>query len=501
MEIRPYQDEAIEGTFKAWEEFDRVLGVMGTGGGKTCIAAEIARRRASVGPTLFLADAQQLVYQTADKFQQMVGLWSAIEMADSRAQIGDKVVVATTQSIALRLDKWPKDYFKTLIIDEAHRNTLGEQAQKVLTYFTGMKVLGMTATPKRCDKKQLGSYYETIAFEIGLVRLITEKWLSRITIKSIPLDIDTSKLRVVAGDYRDSDVAEAISPHLLRCAELLKSEAPGRKTVAFLPLIDVSKAFCAACNSVGLRAVHVDGNDREGMKADYDVICNASLLTTGWDEPSIDCVLPLKLTRSLPMLSQMIGRGTRLFPGKSDVLVLDPLYLASKKNVKGLLRPASLIARTEEEADDLQEVLDSGRQTDLLRAESNAKELRKNKLLDMIRAAARYKRREIDAVEFAMSLGDSDLADYEPEMAWESKKPSAKQIATLAKFGFGADSIKDKGYASKLLDILIKRAHAHMATAKQVKWLMRFNHPSPWTATFADASAFLDEHFKGTKAS
>ena len=495
MQERPYQNEAIEGTFKAWEEFDKVLGVMATGGGKTVVAAEIARRRASAGPTLFIADAQELVNQTADKFLQMAGLWTSVEMASSRAQLGDQIVVATTQSLARRLDRWPANYFATIIVDEAHRNTLGEQAQKVLTYFTGAKVLGMTATPFRSDKKQLGSYYETIAFEIGLVRLITEKWLSRITIKSIPLEIDTSRLRIVGGDYRDDDVAEAISPHLRRCAELLKTEAPGRKTVTFLPLIEVSKAFCAACNDIGLRAVHVDGNDREGLKADYDVICNASLLTTGWDEPSIDCVLPLKITRSLSLLSQMIGRGTRIFPGKKDVLLLDPLYLASKRGMEKMLRPARLIAKTEEEADDLQEALDAGGQMDLLDAESRATENRKQKMLEALRAAARRQRREIDVIEFAMSLGDSDLANFEPEMKWEEAPPTDKQLSLIHSFGFDPLKITSRGQASKLISRLKQRRESHLATAKQVRWLIHFGYPLAHTATFDQAKTFLDKAF------
>ena len=131
----------------------------------------------------FLADAKELVYQAADKLGKWAGVVADVEMADNHAMPGSRLVVATTQSIARRLDKYPRDAFGLVIVDEAHRNTMGAQAQSVLEYFSSAKVIGITATPFRSDKKELGSFYERIASEIGLVRLIKEGFLSRITIE------------------------------------------------------------------------------------------------------------------------------------------------------------------------------------------------------------------------------------------------------------------------------------------------------------------------------
>src|SRR5436190_22721102 len=155
MDFRPYQREFVEAVFGSLVEFERVLGVSPTGSGKTCMAGELIRRAGC--PTLFLADAKELVYQAADKLGKWSGLTADVEMADAHAQPSSKLVVATTQSIARRLAKYAKDAFGLIIVDEAHRNTLGEQARSVLDYFSSAQVVGITATPFRSDKRQLGS--------------------------------------------------------------------------------------------------------------------------------------------------------------------------------------------------------------------------------------------------------------------------------------------------------------------------------------------------------
>jgi len=154
---RAYQSEFVDAVIADLRSHDRVLGVAATGGGKTIIASMIMSK--ARGRCLFLADAKELVTQNADKFHKFTGETAAVEMAADKVDIEDspKVVVATTQSIARRLEKYPRDYFSLIIVDEAHRNTVGEQAQSVINYFDA-KLLGMTATPFRSDRKQLGDY-------------------------------------------------------------------------------------------------------------------------------------------------------------------------------------------------------------------------------------------------------------------------------------------------------------------------------------------------------
>ena len=460
------------------------------------MAGEIIRRCLPDGPCLFIADATELVRQAADKLGSWTGLIPQVEMADAHAQPGDRLVVGSTQTLCRRLDRWPRDYFKLIVVDEAHRNTLGGMAQKVLGHFAPAQVVGITATPFRSDKQQLGTYYQTVTCEIGLVRLIREGWLSRILIRSVPAGIDLTHVRTVAGDYRDDDLGQAIEPHLLRCAEILAEHAPRRRTVVFLPLIDTSRKFVAACQSLGLRAVHVDGTDRAGLDAfrsrQADIIANAQLLSTGWDQPDVDCVMVLRPTKSLVLYSQMIGRGTRICEGKDHLLVLDPLFLSDSMD---LIRPARLLAHTPTEAQELQEVLDGADGLDLLDAAERAAGERRQRLAEELAARAHRNQRTVDALEFALSLGDAGLADYEPETAWEGQPPTGPQVQLLARAGFDLNHITCKGHASKLIDLVFRRRELGLATPKQVRWLTRFNHPSPHLATFEEASAYLNHKF------
>ena len=120
-----------------------------------------------------------------------------------------------------------------------------------------------------------------------------------------------------------------------------------RKTVVFLPLIKTSQKFRDLLNTYGFRAAEVNGqsDDRRQVLADFDagkynVLCNSMLLTEGWDCPSVDCVVVLRPTKVRSLYSQMVGRGTRLSPGKSDLLLLDFLWMTDKHE---LCRPADLV--------------------------------------------------------------------------------------------------------------------------------------------------------------
>lgn len=503
MSIRPYQSEFIDSTFEALMEFDRVLGVAPTGSGKTVMAGELIRRAAC--RCLFLADAKELVHQAADKLGKWSGLIADVEMGDSHAQPGSPLVVATTQSIARRLEKYPKDAFGMIVVDEAHRNTLGAQASLVLEYFAGAQVVGITATPFRSDKRKLGSFYQKIAIDIPLVRLIREGWLSKIVIKSVPSGIDLSGVRTVAGDFNEADLGAVVTPHLDALARILKENAAGRRVVAFLPLIETSRQFVACCNQYGFKAVHVDGVDRSNLKkfvtGEADVICNASLLSTGWDEPSVDCVYILRPTKSFVLYSQMVGRGTRIHPGKADLLVLDPLFLS---DTMGLIRPARLVAKDDEQARRMDAALSTGRQMDLLDAQEEAvtgiESDRHASLIARLKECAKRKARTVDAVDFACALGDTDLAEYEPQTDAEAAAVTSGQASALERAGFVVAELKGRGHATEILDRVFTRRTAGLATPKQLKWLIKYKHPSPQTATFGEATAFLDLKWNVRKA-
>ena len=147
--LRPYQEAAVEAVSCEWEDGkDRVLIVLPTGTGKTIVFSAIAFDRAHIGRVLILAHRGELLEQAADKLKKSTGLVSSLEKAESTC-LGswNRVTVGSVQTLQrpARLERFAPDYFSTIIIDEAH-HALSDGYQTVLNYFSGAKVLGVTAT-------------------------------------------------------------------------------------------------------------------------------------------------------------------------------------------------------------------------------------------------------------------------------------------------------------------------------------------------------------------
>jgi superfamily II DNA or RNA helicase len=507
MELRPYQQEAVARTLKCWTQYDRVLGVASTGAGKTVIAAAVIQSRLAQGPALFLAHRDELLSQAIDKLQRATGIVAAREQAINRAGLSDSVVVASVQSLhAARLEGWPRDHFRTLIIDECHRSA-AKIYRTVLEHFTAAKTLGITATPDRSDQRSLGEIFEEIAFEIELPELIEQGYLAPIRVETLPLQVD---LAGVGLDSRgDIDVTQAggvVAPYLdALAAELVQRR--DRKTLVFLPLVELSKRFAAAARAQGLAAEHVDGNspDRKEILARYAnnetrLLSCSALLLEGWDEPSIDCVCIMRPTQSRTVYVQALGRGTRIHKGKDHLLVLDPLWLSSEHQ---LVRPANLVSRDAVEAQVITEALSA--EPDLLRAKQRAKEVslaelqaRAAQLAAQLKVGSRRERQIFDALEASATFAVPELANFEPVVVWHSEPLTSRQGDSLRAFGIDPASVRNRGHGSLILDHLHRRRRANLASYRQLRFLVRFGHPQPLQTTFEEASAFLDRRF-GTR--
>jgi len=215
MILRPYQQESIESVLRKWSEFNRLLGVAPTGSGKTINFAHIANARAQTGRVLILAHRDELIDQARDKLFAACALLTSKEKAEDYADLDAGVVVGSVQTLSRnnRLQRFARDHFHTVIVDEAHR-TLADSYLRILNHFNHAKTLGVTATPDRGDRRSLGQYYEDIAFEISLLDLVKERWLCPIRIKTVPLQIDISKVGIRAGDYSEEEIAQALEPML-----------------------------------------------------------------------------------------------------------------------------------------------------------------------------------------------------------------------------------------------------------------------------------------------
>ena len=497
MELRPYQEEARRAVEDAWlNGTKRTLLVLPTGCGKTIVFAKITEDMARKGHrVLILAHRGELLQQAADKLKSATGLGCAVEKAEQSC-LGSwfSVTVGSVQSLQRdkRLEQFPEDYFGTIIVDEAH-HCLSEGYQKVLRHFEPADVLGVTATPDRGDMRNLGEYFESLAYEYSLAKAIREGYLSPIKAMTIPLKLDLSQVSIQSGDFKAGDIATALDPYLEQIACEMQNYCSDRKTVVFLPLIATSKKFRDILNEKGFRAAEVNGNsdDREQVLKDFDegkynVLCNSMLLTEGWDCPSVDCVIVLRPTKIRSLYSQMVGRGTRLFPGKDHLLLLDFLWHTERHE---LCHPASLICENKEVADKVTANMEkeAGCPMDIIEAEEKASSdviaEREEALAKKLEEMKKRKGKLVDPLQFEMSIQAEDLSSYVPSFGWEMAPPSQKQISALEKAGIFPDEIDNAGKAAKLLERLNNRRAAGLSTPKQIRCLegRGFQHVGSWS--------------------
>lgn len=504
MELRPYQKESMESVFEQWEEVDKTLLVLPTGCGKTIVFAKITEQCVKGGKrVLILAHRGELLEQAADKIAKTTGLGCATEKAEqSSLNTWYRIVVGSVQTLMRekRLNQFDRDYFDVIIIDEAH-HCISDSYQKVLQYFSNAKVLGVTATPDRGDMKNLGSYFESLAYEYSLPKAIKEGYLCPIKAQTIPLKLDLSGVSQQAGDFKTSDIDTALDPYLFQIGDEMRKYCTNRKTVVFLPLVKTNQKFTHILNELGFRAVEVNGgsDDRAEVLQDfesgkYNVLCNSMLLTEGWDCPSVDCVVVLRPTKVRALYSQMVGRGTRLCEGKKELLLLDFLWHSERHE---LCHPAHLISENEEVAKQItKNIAEAGCPIDLEEAEVKAQEdvvaQREEALAEQLQKMRNRKRKLVDPLQFEMSIQAEDLTNYVPAFGWEMGPATDKQIKTLEKLGIYPDSIDNAGKAARILDKLDKRRMAGLTTPKQIRFLESrgFSHVGTWQ--FDSAKHLID---------
>ena len=500
VKLRPYQEEAVLAVRDEWASGRKsTLLTMATGVGKTTVFGEIARRCVDNGSgVLVIAHRGELIDQAATRLSGMCGMPVAIEKAERRwddiAEIGMPVCVGSVQTLqGDRLDAFPLETYKVLVIDEAH-HAVSESYRRIIDRHkeNGGYLLGVTATADRADKRGLAEVFDSIAYEYPLARAVAEGYLCPIRAKCLPLQIDLTDVKVSHGDFQANELGSALDPYIPEVARVMAGECAGKKTVCFLPLVSTSEKMADALNEAGLRAVAASGYDSKEERArkkdmfergEYDVLCNSMLYTEGWDCPSVDCVVVLRPTKSRSLYAQMVGRGTRLAPGKDHLLLLDFLWMTERHD---LARPASLLGKEPKVAEIMEEKMRDGEEWDIEQcaeeAERDAAAEREASLARELAAMRKRKKKLVDPLQFATSIQDLDLMDFRPTFLWECEKPTDQQLKTIEKFGVDSEGIESRGQASALIDALVKRADSHLATAKQIRCLERygFKHVGGW---------------------
>lgn len=336
VELRPYQTEVIAKVDAAVAEGKRrILLVAPTGAGKTIVATAIIKAAVERrGRVLFLSHRRELQVQAHSKLFE-IGVDAGVIQAGIEPRPHVRVQVASVQTLwarAMRSRSMDLPEADIVIVDEAH-HVLAKTYRKIIDSYANAVVIGLTATPCRGDGKGLGNAFDVIVECPSVQELIDLGFLvpTKVFAPSIP---DLAGVQVRQGDYVAGQLEAAMNkPALIGDAvEHYHKHAKDRRTVVFASGVAHSVHLRDEFRRSGVMAEHIDGStpaeERDRILArfaagDVEVICNVAVLTEGFDCPDIGAIILARPTRSLGLFRQMIGRGLRPAPSKSDVVILD----------------------------------------------------------------------------------------------------------------------------------------------------------------------------------
>lgn len=416
--IVPYyfQNEAIIAATRDLDHLDSTAIVLPTGCGKTITfgimtkyATEVHDRR-----VLVLAHRGELLEQAQQKLR-LIGVDSVLEKAEhcGRTELQDatmnilrgnvRTVVASVATLqGKRLEKWDRDYFDLIITDEAHHFP-AKSYQNIRNHFAKAKHIGATATFNRRDKINLLRYYQNVAYEYRLDQAIREGYLCRIPTVRANVEIDLRGIRTIGRDFNEADLADRIEPMIEQMANAVRENIGNRKGLIFTPCVRSAQLFSDALNSLKIssQSLNYQSANRSWVlesfrKNNFQVLCNCTLLTEGYDQPDISFIGLARATTSWGLLAQMVGRGTRPAQGKENCLILDYGWQVEDKHK--LVRPVHLMIPSDEKVNPRSLKLaeektgTDGEPVDILEAWETSETQRKEE--DRIAAEAAEKERE-----------------------------------------------------------------------------------------------------------
>lgn len=348
--------------------------------------------RGRPGRAIVLCHRDELITQAAGKIAAIAPeLSTGIVKAEIDQRDAD-VVIASVQSLHdRRLRDFPRD-FATVIVDEAHHSisTTWRHAMWYLRCFEdpGPLTVGFTATPGRGDGRALSAVWQEIVHEFSLLSGIVGGYLCDVRGQIAGTSMDLSNVRQVAGDYSASWLAREMerSEAIPQIADAWVKHGQGRKTLAFTPDVATAHELAAALRERGVAAEAADGSTDAGIRRDIlarfkrgetQVAVNCGLWTEGFDEPSVACVLIARPTRSKVLFSQMAGRGTRPYPGKQDLLLLDVTGISAHHDLQTVSSLAGLPEKSRADngqsvLEALEEIAEGGKDLTLTLAETEA---------------------------------------------------------------------------------------------------------------------------------
>ncbi|KAB8307282.1 DEAD/DEAH box helicase [Erwinia endophytica] len=350
--LRPYQQEAVDATLRYFRRSRQpAVIVLPTGAGKSLVIAELARL--ARGRVLVLAHVKELVAQNHSKYQAY-GLEADIFAAGlQRKESHSKVVFGSVQSVARNLSQFDSE-FTLLIVDECHRISDADdsQYQQILSYLRlrnpQLRLLGLTATPYRLGKGWIYQFhyhgmvrgdastlFRDCIYELPLRYMIKHGFLVPPERLDMPVvQYDFSRLGVQQnGLFSEADLnrelkqQQRITPHIIQ--QIVEFAQDRLGVMIFAATVAHAKEILGLLpNSKALISAETPATERDTLITAFKArqlryMVNVAVLTTGFDAPHVDLIAILRPTESVSLYQQIVGRGLRLYPGKTHCLILD----------------------------------------------------------------------------------------------------------------------------------------------------------------------------------
>ena len=549
MELRSYQQRALDNIRNEFTKVDSTLLVHPTGAGKTIIFSHLAKEYMEKGRIMVLAHMEELVGQAWRKLDKVTGESPDTEMGEwSSNEWGaykSNIVVGTIQTQISkrgddrRMHKFDPDEFSLLIIDEAH-HAAAQSYRRVIDYYRqnkNIKILGATATPDRADEKALGEIFESVADEYEIVDAIDDGWLVPIYARPVEVEgLDYSQVRTTAGDLNGADLSKVLEYEeiLHKFAWPIIDFSGDKKTLVFTASVAQAERLCEILNRHkpnSAQWVH-GGTPKEQRrelwpayaKGEFQYLVNCGITIEGWDEPGVQIVAIARPTKSRSRYAQMVGRGTRPLDRLVDNCVgpearklaiassikphVDILDFVGNSGRHRLMTPADILGGMYEDIEvdgRLISVTERAQQNAIQKAAETGESVNiedeldtaQKQLLREAKDAAEKKRREHIKLRAKYSTGIINpfaVFDIQPwrEREWnKGRQPTDKQIAFLKQSGVDPAGLSFT-HASQIIDRIIKNRTNKMATFKQLKVLQKFKYETD-NVTFKEASQIIDE--------
>ena len=351
--------------------------------GKTILAAEIMRRATEPRPSfraIFIAHRKELLDQTVAKTKLVAPRCTVGLVAADTNEIDRKITVASVQTLAARggqrlIEVMGRIPPKLVVIDECHHSvspTYRRVIEQIRQANPNVLLLGLTATPGRADGTGLDEVFDHVAYEKNLFDLVRDGYLVPPRGVRVKLDISLDEVDSKNGDFVEAQLAKVMGqPSVLRAiVRAWQEHGHDRKMIVFCCSVQHAHDLAQEFTNAGYPAASIDGSmkakDRSVVYERFRIghvklLCSVEVLTEGFDEPSAEGVIFARPTASQSLYSQMLGRGLRLYPGKTECLVIDlvgnsekhsPVQLASLAGLRPIENenaPADALAEGKEQ--------------------------------------------------------------------------------------------------------------------------------------------------------